>query len=92
MPLPSFFIAPERERAWSVPRAAAYGAAIGAVAASLKTLAPLVGRGASGFLEGHWTTNLVQIGVATFAFAVLCAAAAALRNFISRQLVWREER
>ena len=88
MPLLSFFSSPDSEHTWSVARAAGYGAAIGVVASSLKAFAPSVGLG----MAGHLTTSLVQIGVVTTAFAILCAALAMLRNFILRRLVWREGR
>jgi len=34
----------------------------------------------------------MEIAAAALAFAVLCAAAAALRNFIARRLIWHEGR
>jgi len=58
-----------------------YGAAIGAVAAGFRLLAP-------------WSEPYSPLGVAeeligaALAFALLCGIAAALRNFIARRLIW----
>jgi hypothetical protein len=88
MPLPSFYRSDGSARPWNVVHAGCYGAAIGAVAALLKTLGPL-GMGApTPFL----TDKRVEIAVAALIFALLCAAAATLRNFIARRLVWHERR
>lgn len=77
MPLPSFFVSADRARAWSVARAAAYGAGIGALAALFKTFGP-----------GHAgsVTPVIEIAGAAAVFALLCAGAAALRNFILQRL------
>jgi hypothetical protein len=79
MPLPSFYVSGDRARAWSVGRAGAYGAGIGALAALFKTFGP-----------GHAVVvaapALEVAGAAAF-FALLCAGAAALRNFILRRLI-----
>ena len=80
MPLPSLYLAADGARAWSVARAAAYGGAVGAVAALFKAFGP--GREA-----GSGTTNLVEIAAVAFGFALLCSVAAIVRNFIVRRLV-----
>jgi hypothetical protein len=90
MPLPSLYVAGDGARAWSIARAAAYGAGIGAFAALFKTLAPLrVADSAGADLTERLAANFPEIAGATLAFAVLCAGAAALRNLIARRLVWR---
>ncbi len=83
MPIPSLYISKDGTRAWSVWRAAAYGAGVGALAALFKTFGPSHGSG-SGAL------SVPEIAAAALAFAVLCAGAAALRNVIVRRLIWRE--
>jgi len=80
MPLPSFFASGDSPRVWSVTRAAVYGAGIGAFAASFKTLGP---RHEAGSAPAH----LLEIAAAALAFALLCAAAAALHNFIARRRI-----
>ena len=82
MPLPSFFIVGDSPRPWSVARAAAYGAGIGALAALFKTLGSLQKTGSA-------PAHVLDIAGAALAFALLCAAAA-LRNFIARRLIWPE--
>jgi len=88
MPLPSFHPAEGAARAWSAARAAVYGSVIGALAALFKTLGPLreAGLGARSSVE-TLIANLPEIAAAALAFALLCAGAAALRNFIVRRLV-----
>lgn len=88
MPLPSLFKSAETARAWNIAHAACYGAVIGALAALFKTLAP---PGAGGG-AANLTDRLLQIALAALAFALLCAAAASLRNFIARRLVWHAGR
>lgn len=85
MLLPSFYRSGDSDRAWNVAHAACYGAVIGALAAMFKTLDPL-GANAALNLSG----NLTEIAVATLAFALLCAAAATLRNYLVRRLVRHE--
>jgi hypothetical protein len=81
--LPSFYLSNDKAHTWSVGRAAVYGAGIGAVAALFKTLAPSHGPFA------HSTSGtLPEIAFAVLGFALLCAAAAALRNFIAQRLIW----
>lgn len=70
---------------WHTGRATLYGAAIGAVAAAFKLLAPesLVSWG-----EPHSLVVIArEIAGAALAFALLCGLAAALRNFIVRRFV-----
>jgi len=88
MPLPSFYKSGEAARAWNVTHAAIYGAVGGALAAVFKTLGPLRAAAAAANLAD----SLTEIAVAALAFALLCAAAATLRNFIARRLVWHEGR
>jgi hypothetical protein len=83
MPLPSLFVSGEAPRAWSVARAAAYGAALGAGAGLLKTL---------GFSHQAVAVSVPEIAAAVFGFAVLCAGAAALRNVVARRLIWPDLR
>ncbi len=90
MPLPSLFISRDRARAWSVARAAGYGAVIGALAAVFKTLGPL--RETASMGTKNLAANSLKIAGATLAFAVLCAGASALRNFIARRFLWPERR
>ncbi len=80
MPFPSFFVSGDGTRTRSVRRAAAYGGGIGALAAFFKTLGSLH---AAGSARAH----LLEIAAAALAFALLCAAAAALHNFIARRLI-----
>jgi hypothetical protein len=83
--LPSLFTPGDKTREWSLTRAAAYGAAVGVLAGSFRTLGPLRQAGSA-------SAHLAEIFVAAFAFAALCAGAAALRNFIARRLIWPEIR
>lgn len=89
MPIPSLYPSGDGAHAWSITRAAVCGAAIGALAALLKTLGPLH---AAGFVPQSATerlaANFLEIAGAALAFALLCAGAAALRNFIARRLIW----
>jgi hypothetical protein len=87
--LPSFYLSNDKARPWSIVRAAACGAGIGAVAALFKMLGPLHGPFASSMrTSGTWIGALPEIAGAILGFALLCAAAAALRNFIAQRLVW----
>jgi hypothetical protein len=85
MPLSSFFVSADRARPWSVARAAAYGAGIGALAALIKTLGPLHGAGSP-------AARVLEIAEIGAVFALLCAGAALLRNFVARRLIWPELR
>lgn len=81
--LPSLFQSSENAQAWSVVHAAGYGAVIGALAALFKTLGPLHAANAGSSLTGR----AAEIAGAAVVFALLCAGAAALRNFLARRLV-----
>jgi hypothetical protein len=85
MPLPSFHAATEHAQTWSIPRAAAYGAGLGALAALFKTLGALHGSGSAPAL-------VLEVAGAAAAFALLCAGAAVLRNVLARRFIWREMR
>jgi hypothetical protein len=85
MPLPSFYVPAERARAWSVARAASYGAGLGALAALFKTFASERG-------VVSVPVHVLEVAAAAVAFALLCAGAAALRNYIARRLIWPEMR
>jgi predicted permease len=83
--LPSLFATGETARAWSVPRAAIYGAGIGALAALFRTLGPLhAGDSAA--------ARIAAIGAAAVALALVCAGAALARNLIARRLIWPDLR
>ena len=82
MPLPSLYISGEGARAWSITRAAGYGAVVGLLAALFKTLGPWQ-HGAENFVA-----KIPEVAGVTIAFALLCAVAAALRNLVARRLIW----
>jgi hypothetical protein len=86
MPLPSLFHSSENAQAWNVVQAAAYGAGLGALAALFKTLGPFRATGAA----ASFTDSTLQIVGAAVVFALLCAGAAALRNFLARRLIWHD--
>jgi hypothetical protein len=80
VPLPSLYPGEKGARDWRLARAAVYGGCIGLAAALFKMLGP------SG--ERTWTSaTLLELGEATVAFALLCAAAAFLRNLLVRRFV-----
>ena len=81
MPLPSLYVSGDKPREWSISRAAAYGAVLGIVAGLLKTL---------GLTHEAIATSVPEIAGAAFCFALLCAGATALRNFIARRLIGPE--
>jgi hypothetical protein len=85
MMLPSFYKSSYPDRAWNIAHAACYGAIVGVLAAIFKTLGPLRA-GAAFNLIG----NLTEIVLAALAFALLCVAAAMLRNYVVRRLVQLE--
>jgi hypothetical protein len=77
--LPSLFSSAENSPAWSVPRAALYGAGTGLVAALIKLFGPLHADAAA-------LPPALEIGLAALAFACLFAVAAGLRNRLARRL------
>jgi hypothetical protein len=79
--LPSLFASEEKAQAWRIARAAAYGAALGAVAAVFKIFGPL-------HTGGFGATPFWDIAAAVLGFALLCAGAALLRNALARRLIW----
>jgi hypothetical protein len=81
MPLPSLYVSGDKQREWSVTRAASYGAVLGIAAGLLKTL---------GFSHQAIVTSVPEIAGVTLGFALMCAGATALRNFIARRLIWPE--
>jgi hypothetical protein len=83
MPLPSLYVSGDKPREWSLARAAAFGAMLGIVAGLFKTL---------GFAHQAIATSVPEIAGAALGFAMLCAGATALRNFIARRLIWPELR
>jgi hypothetical protein len=82
MPIPSLCLT-DGARTWNVARAAAYGAGIGAIAGLLKTF------GLSRTID-LGPGDVLRVLAAALAFALLCAGAATLRNFIARRVVWHE--
>ena len=88
MPLPSFYRSGETFHPWRITYAAACGAGLGALAALFKTMTPI---GLSGGLLGR-PAAVGQIVAVAACFALLCAAAAMLRNFVARRLIWNEGR
>jgi hypothetical protein len=81
MPLPSLYVSGDKPREWSLARAATYGAVLGIVAGLFKTLGPS---------HQAIATSVPEIPGVALGFALLCAAATALRNFIARRLIWPE--
>ena len=93
MPLPSLYLSGDQARAWSIARAAAYGAVLGALAGIFKALGPL--RGASplsGQPSEKFLAGIPEIASAALGFALLCAFTTAVRNAIARRFVWRDLR
>jgi hypothetical protein len=83
--LPSLRSSETTAQPWSIGRAAAYGAFIGVLAALFKAWAPL--RLTAEVQSRGLSAVAVEVVGAAIGFALLCAAAAALRNFLARQLV-----
>jgi uncharacterized membrane protein len=81
MPLPSLYVSGDKPREWSIACAAAYGAALGAIAGLFKTL---------GLTHQAVATSVLEIVGVALCFALLCAGATALRNYIARRLIWPE--
>ena len=81
MPLPSLYVSGDKPREWSIAHAAVCGAVLGIVAGLLKTL---------GLMHQAIATSVPEIAGAALGFALLCAGATALRNFIARRLIWPE--
>jgi hypothetical protein len=83
MPLPSFYVSGDKPREWSVTRATVYGTGLGAVAGLFRTMI---------YSHQHVAVSVAEIAGAVLGFALLCAGATALRNFIARRLIWPELR
>jgi hypothetical protein len=81
MPLPSLYVSEDKPREWRISRAAGYGAVLGIGAGLLKTLA---------YSHQPVAVSVPEIAGAVLGFALLCAGATALRNFIARRLIWPE--
>jgi hypothetical protein len=80
VPLPSLYPGRKRDRDWRLARAAVNGGGVGLAAALFKILGPLG--------ERTWTSaTLLELGEAAAGFALLCAAAALLRNMLARRFV-----
>ena len=80
MPIPSLYPDNEGARDWRLTRAAAYGAGIGLAAALFKMLGPSN--------DKIWVpARFFELAEAALAFALLCAAAAFVRNMLARRLV-----
>ncbi len=86
--LPSFYAAKEGVHPWSIGRWAMGGAALGAVAGILKALGALAGAATTVSMGERLAAKGPEIAAAAVAFALLCAAVAALRNFLARRLIW----
>ena len=78
--LPSLYASGDGARPWSLVRAAAYGAGIGALAALVKIFGLRHG--------GAPAAPFWELAGAALAFALLCSGAAALRNFLARRAIW----
>ena len=87
MPLPSLFRSQNPARPWKVIYAALCGAGIGLFAGLLKTLNPF--RPAP---TENLTNHFTDVALAALGFALLFAAAAGLRNFLARRLIWHDDR
>ena len=81
--LPSLYVSGDEPREWRVSCAAAYGTVLGIFAGLLRTL---------GLSHQAIATSIPEIAGAALGFALLCAGATALRNFIARRLIWPELR
>jgi hypothetical protein len=93
MPLPSLWVSGDDTQAWSITRAAGYGAALGLLAAVFKTLGPLHEPVAlTGAAPVDFVASIPEIAGAAVVFALLCAGAAVSRNLIARRLIWPDRR
>jgi hypothetical protein len=82
VPLPSLYRGNGNPQDWRVMRAAAYGAGIGVAAALFKMLGPTGQR--------IWTSaKFLEVAEAALIFALLCAAAAVVRNMLAKRFVRR---
>jgi hypothetical protein len=86
--LPSFHATKEGVHPWSIGRWAGGGAVLGAVAGIFKALGALTGAATTGSMGERLAAKGPEIAAAAVAFALLCAAVAALRNFLARRLIW----
>jgi hypothetical protein len=80
MLIPSLYHSGNGARPWNVARAAGYGAGIGLLAALFKTYGP-------GHTVVSSSASFLQFAAAILGFALLCAGAAAGRNFVARRLI-----
>lgn len=90
--LPSFYVAKDGVHPWSVGGWAVGGAALGAVAGLFKAFGPLTGGATTLSMGERLAAKGPEIAAAAVAFALLCAAVAALRNFLARRLIWPDMR
>lgn len=90
--LPSFYVSKDGVHAWSVGGWAVGGAALGAVAGLFKAFGPLTGGATTLSMGERLAAKGPEIAAAAVAFALLCAAVAALRNFLARRLIWPDMR
>jgi hypothetical protein len=86
MPLPSLYSSGGTGREWSIARAAGIGAMLGVLTGLFRTLDPLHQTPAARPIV---VAAVAEIAGAALGFALLCAAAAALRNFVARRLIQR---
>jgi hypothetical protein len=86
--LPSFYAAKAGVHPWIVRRWAIGGAALGAVAGLFKAVGPLAGTATTVSVGARLSAKGPEIAAAAVVFALLCAAVAALRNFVARRLIW----
>jgi hypothetical protein len=89
MPLPSLYVSRDKPQAWSITRAAIYGATLGTLAALFKIFGPSH-QAISVNDRSSLLANIPTIVAVALCFALLCAGATALRNFIARRLIWPE--
>lgn len=90
--LPSFYVSKDGVHPWSVGGWAVGGAALGSVAGLFKAFGPLTGGATTLSMGERLAAKGPEIAAAAVAFALLCAAVAALRNFLARRLIWPDMR